>query len=117
MISPPPPQVIIRGPFTCWYFYRLKRDDYVSEFCLAGWAQDPEQYVATLDPNGQWQRWHRRQEGDLLVFRPPDGYRGDQGLGWYYNRQLQVGEAMPRKELEKRALNSRVSVNFFLPGE
>jgi hypothetical protein len=90
------------------YFYRLADDDFVREFCVAG-ATDPHQTVRTLAPDGSEQRWDRREEGDLLVFRAPDGYAGSQPLLWAYDRRLQLGEAMPRRELESRALN-RISV-------
>lgn len=96
-------------PRTAWYFYRLKDDDFVREFCVAN-ARDPNQTVETLAPDGTHQKWARRHEGDLLVFTPPDGYAGDQGLLWAYDRRLQVGEPMPREQLEKLALDSRVSV-------
>lgn len=93
----------------CYYFYRLKEDDCVREFCVAG-AVDPDQYVETLAPDGTPQRWEKRQEGDLLVFHPSDGYAGDQCLLWSYNKSLQRGEAMPREQLEKLALSMRCSV-------
>jgi hypothetical protein len=101
----------VNAPATAWYFYRLREDDFVAEFCVAG-ASDPTQYVETLAPDGTCQRWARREEGDLLVFRPPDGYSGAQGLIWAYNRRLQRGQAMPYAELERRALGMRVSVHF-----
>lgn len=96
-------------PRTAHYFYRLKDDDFVSEFCVANSA-DPGQYVETLAPDGTAQRWDRRDEGDLAVFRPPDGYSGSQGVLWAYDRRLQRGEAMPRVQLERLALRCRVSV-------
>lgn len=104
MLAPEQPRI-------AWYFYRLKDDDFVSEFCVANSA-DPDQSVHTLAPDGTKQPWEKRQEGDLTVFRPPDGYQGDQGLLWAYDRRLQLGEAMPRKELERYALRFRVSANF-----
>lgn len=98
-----------RPPRVAYYFYRLKDDDIVSEFCVAN-AADPHQYVSTLALDGTEQLWQRRDEGDLVIFRPPDGYLGSQGLLWAYDRRLQVGEAMPRAELERYALRHRVSV-------
>lgn len=91
------------------YFYRLRDDHIVREFCVEG-ATDPWQSVETLAPDGTLQRWHRRMEGDLMVFHPPDGYVGEQGLLWSYDRDLQEAEPMPRDLLERRALNMRVSV-------
>src|SRR4051812_47720375 len=92
-----------------YYFYRLKRDDYVREFCVAN-ARDPHQSVSTFAPDGTVQFWPAHADGDLLVFTPPDGYAGDQGLLWCYDRRFQLGEAMPYEELERRALNERKSL-------
>jgi hypothetical protein len=103
---------------TAWYFYRLKDDDFVAEFCVANAQDQPTdgfpqgQFVETLAPDGTRQRWAKRQDGDLLVFRPPDGYAGGQGMEWHYDKRLQRHQAAPRHLLEKYALGSRVSVNF-----
>lgn len=91
-----------------YYFYRLKTDDFVSEFCVAN-SGDPNQCVETLAPDGTKQRWKKHSEGDLVIFTPPDGYAGGQGLLWFYDRRLQIGEAAPREELERLALRMRVS--------
>jgi hypothetical protein len=98
-------------PRIAFYFYRLMRDDFVREFCVANHA-DPHQTVETLAPDGTHQCWDRREEGDLLIFRPPDGYAGDQGLLWSYDRRLQIGQALPRPALEHEALNGRISIHF-----
>lgn len=90
-----------------YYFYRLTNDHFIREFCVAN-AQDPEQYVDSVAPDGSKQRWAKRWEGDLLVFTPPDGYDGG-AVGWMYDRRLQVGLPMPRAELERQALRCRVS--------
>lgn len=95
-------------PQQAYYFYLLQDDDFVKEFCVAN-SGDPHQTVATLAPDGTWQYWKSRAEGDLLVFHPPDGYTGDEGLLWAYDKRLQRGEPMPRAELERRALAMRVS--------
>ena len=102
-------------PKPCRYFYRLRDDDFVNEFCVANSA-DPDQFVESLAPDGTPQRWRARADGDLVVFTPPDGYDGNQGLLWAYNRALQVGEPMPREELERQALRCRKSVDLHLPG-
>lgn len=99
------------APARCHYFYRLREDDFVNEFCVAG-SKDPNQFVETLAPDGTPQRWAKRAEGDLVIFTPPDGYAGSQGLLWSYDRRIQVGEPMPREELERQALRCRKSVNF-----
>ena len=101
-------------PKTAFYFYRLKDDDFVKEFCVANHA-DPTQYVETLARDGTLQRWDKREEGDLLVFRPPDSYAGDQPLMWMCNRDLQVVEPLSeerRQLLETEALCRRVSVDL-----
>lgn len=89
------------------YFYRLKDDDLIGEFCVAN-AADPDQEVETINPDGTMEKWEKRQEGDLLVFRPPSGYSGGP-VCWMYNRNLQIGVAMPREELERQALRCRRS--------
>jgi hypothetical protein len=105
-------------PRVCRYFYRLKDDDLVTEFCVANALDVPTegfpdgQYVATRAPDGTLQRWAKRLEGDLLVFRPPDGYAGGQGMEWHYDRRTQRHEPIDRPTLEKLALSGRVSVNF-----
>jgi hypothetical protein len=91
------------------YFYRLKNDSFIREFCVEG-ATDPWQTVDTLAPDGTPQRWRREMEGDLMVFYPPDGYEGEQGLLWAFDPLLQRAEPMPRDLLERRALNMRVSI-------
>lgn len=91
------------------YFYVLKDDHIVSKFCVEG-ATDPGQFVETLAPDGTPQRWAKRWEGDLLCFYPPDGYSGAQGMIWAYDRRLQSAEPMPRRLLERRALNMRFSI-------
>jgi hypothetical protein len=93
------------------YFYRLKEDDFVAEFCVAN-SHDPDQWVGTLAPDGSLQQWAKRDENGLVVFRPPDGYTGSQGMEWHYDKRMQVHEAAPRELMEKLALNNRVSVNF-----
>jgi len=97
-------------PRTAYYFYRVREDDsLIREFCVAGHA-DPNQYVETLAPDGTLQRWQKREEGDLLVFWPPDGYAGMQGVLWCYDRRLQIGEPMPRPQLERELLRNRHTV-------
>lgn len=92
------------------YFYRVKNDEMITEFCVAG-ATDPNQQVETPTPDGTMQRWKKRVEGDLLVFTPPDGYTGG-AIGWKYDRTLQQGRPAVREELERELLKSQVSVSF-----
>jgi hypothetical protein len=95
-------------PRQAWYFYRLKDDNLISEFCVANGA-DPNQYVETPAPDGSLQRWDKREEGELIVFHPPDGYFGGP-VGWMYDKTIQIGQAMPREELERQALRCRTSM-------
>jgi hypothetical protein len=90
------------------YFYRLKDDDIITEFCVAGAVG--AQSVETLMPDGSHRKWDSCWDGDLLVFKPPDGGCVPHGLMWYYDRRLQIGEPMERPELERRALGNRVSI-------
>ena len=102
------PQVI-RGvePNRARYFYRL-RDDRLTEFCVEN-AHGP-QSLETISRDGAHRNWHSYWEGDLLVFYPPDGADVSEGVFWAYDKRLQVGEPCPREELERRALQMRVSV-------
>lgn len=93
---------------TAYFFYRLRNDNYIREFCVANWS-DPRQYVETPAPDGTTQRWDRRSERGMLVFRAPDGYSGGP-IGWVYDRELQRGVAAPRDELERLAIDNRYSV-------
>ena len=97
-------------PPTAHYFYRLRNDSRITEFCVAG-ATDPHQFVESLAPDGTRQRWPSRREGDLLVFSAPDGYT-DGPCGHGYDGSLQRCEPAPREVLEREALRNRVSVAF-----
>jgi hypothetical protein len=94
-------------PQQAFYFYRL-RDNQITEFCVAN-ARDPKQYVESKAPDGSTQLWESRWEGDLLVFHCPDGHNPGDGLLWFYDRRIQIGQAMPLEELERQALRCRVS--------
>jgi hypothetical protein len=93
-----------------YYFYRLRDDHLVREFCVVG-AIGP-QTVHTLSPDGLPEYWQQRDENGVLVFLPPSGYAGGQGLLWAYDKRLQRGEAMPRHLLERMALGMRMSVDL-----
>lgn len=95
-----------RIPFA-YYFYRIRNDNFIREFCVAN-ARDPNQQVESPAPDGTMQRWAKRLEGDLVVFTAPDGYEGG-AVGWSYDRRLQMGVPMPREELERQALRCRKS--------
>lgn len=109
------PLEIAPQPRRAYYFYRLK-DDRPVAFCVAN-ACGP-QSVETLKPDGSHQKWESRWVGDLLEFYPPCDTEIDHvtacGIFWAYDKRLQVGEAMPREELERRAMNMRKSI--IVPG-
>ena len=97
-------------PQAAHYSYVLKNDNTIVKFCVAN-HRGP-QTVETTAPDGKTrQNWTQKEEGDLLVFYPPDGYLGGP-VRWKYNKFLQNGEPMPRDLLEKLALGMRVSVSF-----
>lgn len=99
------------GVSTFHYFYRLKDDHVVHSLCLVGAkADDPLLAVETLAPDGTTQRWKMTRESGMLVFWPPDGYAGVQGLVMRYSKDVQRHAAAPRELLERYALNNRTSV-------
>jgi hypothetical protein len=117
-------------PRVAWYFYRMRDDGRIGEFCVAN-ATGPNQVSTpvpgeakapppglTLYETMVWsarerQVWEMREEGDLLVWSAPDGYlalpEGENAVGWLYDRRLQQGEPMPPRELDRQALRCRVS--------
>lgn len=97
-------------PTACYYFYRLRNDNFIYEFCVAG-SVDANQRVDSWAKSGEVQHWKKHNEGDLIVFTSPDGYDGGP-VGWCYDRRLQRGEPMPREQLEKESLRNRVSLVF-----
>lgn len=96
-------------PNVVYYAYHLKRDDYVEEFHVAN-ASDPYQWVETLAPDGSRQKWPSRWRDGVLVFHPPDGYSGGQGLLWHYDPAMQECIRISRANMEKIALRNRHSV-------
>jgi hypothetical protein len=96
-------------PAVARYYYLIKEDDFVTEFCVAG-AVGPNS-VESLAPDGSCQQWPSFWRDGVLVFLSPDSYAGGQGLFWSYDKRLQFGKPMPRPELERRALGMRVSVS------
>lgn len=99
-------------PETAYYFFRIRDNEVVKEFCVAN-AKDPNQYVESTAPDGSKQRWDKRWDCDLLVFHPPDGYSDFQPLGWVYDKRLQNGEPVPQEEMERLATNMRVSAHGY----
>ena len=99
---------------TALYFIRLSgsADNIIREFCVCN-ARDPEQFVETLAIESEggeiYQRWEKRWEGDLLVFKAPDGYVAG-AIGWCYDHTRQKGEHADWQTLERELLRNRKSV-------
>jgi len=101
-------------PQTAYYFCRVHpaAENVILEFCVAN-SNDPDQVVETLaieNEGGEiFQKWEKRWEGDLLVFKAPDGYVAG-AIGWYYDNSRQRGEHAPWKVLESELLRNRKSL-------
>ena len=117
-------------PRVAWYFYRVRDDGKIGEFCVANptgpnQVSTPVPGEAPVPPPGLtlyeamvWsarnrQVWESREENGLLVFNAPDGYlalpESENGIGWLYDQRLQRGEPMPPGELDRQAMRCRVS--------
>ena len=96
--------------YIAYWWYRLDDDNFIREFCVAN-HNDPDQIMVTKAPDGTEQIWDRRVEGDLLVFKAPDGYFGGP-VGWKYDRRKQCGWDLPRNQQERLALKNRLSLSF-----
>ena len=70
-----------------------------------------DQLVETLNlvAAETYQRWDKREEGDRLVFRAPDGYIGGE-VGWCYDHTRQKGVAAPVDVLDREQLRNRKSL-------
>lgn len=79
------------------------------ELCVTNWQGDPDQTVSTLAKDGTSQPWDRREEGDLLVFRPPFDWDRTGLMCWRYDPRRQVTERMDDGQAERMAVNNRVS--------
>lgn len=99
------------GPRIFHVFYRLTDDHIIDSFCCVGAdATDPLLAVETLAPDGTTQRWAMRREDGMVVFYPPDGYSGGQGMVLRYSKEIQKHQLAPREVLERYALRHRVSL-------
>jgi hypothetical protein len=94
----------------CWYWPRLRDDDFVAELCVAG-AVGPHS-IESYDADMVLHKWDSYWEGDLLVFRCHDSYTGgaNRVVCWSYDRRLQVGIAAPLEQQFKLALRNRHSL-------
>lgn len=93
-----------------YWWQRLNDDNYIKEFCVAN-HNDPDQTMETPQQSGAMQVWDKRIEGDLLVFKAPDGYNGGP-VGWKYDRRKQCGWDLPHDAQARLAIRNKVSVNF-----
>jgi hypothetical protein len=98
-------------PKTAYYFYHIKHDSVMVEFCIVNW-EGPVR-VETDNPDGSHQAWESRQVGDMLVFYAPDGYRMQDGgpCKLTFDKRLMDIKAMPPEEIDKLCLG-RISANF-----
>ena len=103
--------LVATQPREAYWFERLRNDDYIVEVCVANWQGDPDQVIETKAPDGTIQQWEKRFEGDLMVFKAPDGYSGGP-VGWKYDRRKQRGKMMSMETRARESLSNRVSVVF-----
>ena len=98
-------------PVTAYYFYRVRHDSVMVEFCIAN-AKGPVR-VETRNPDGTLQPWESRSVEDLLVFYAPDGYTVQDGgpcsVAW--DKRVMDLQALPPEEIDRECL-ARTSVNF-----
>ncbi len=96
-------------PRTFYFYYVMSEDHRVHSLHLVGAIEDdPLLRVESFDARGTLVRWERRSESGELVFYPPDAeWSREHVMG--YSPHLQAHEAIPRKELERRALRGRHS--------
>jgi hypothetical protein len=104
-IGEPIPVADWAKPKTAYYFYHIKHDSVMVEFCIAN-AQGPIR-VETTNPDGSFQAWESRTVGDLLVFFAPDGYRIQDGgpCRVAYDKRLMDLQALPPEQIDKLCLN------------
>lgn len=97
------------GPRTFFFYYVMTEDHRIHSLHLVGADDaDPLLRVEGFDHEGQVQRWHKRVENGEIVFYPFDtDYSREHLLG--YSPHIQTHEAIPRRDLEKRALRGRHS--------
>lgn len=98
------------GVRTFYSYYRLRNDDVVHSLVLVNADDtDPLLAVDTLAPDGTVQKWAMTRDAGRLVFWPPDGYSGSQGMCLHFSKDIQRHESAPREVLEREALGNRVS--------
>jgi hypothetical protein len=85
---------------TMRYFQRLAEDEScIREFCVFGvngFDVDPGMQLIWEPIPGDFEGrryWHKRTEGDLVIFRPPDGYDGGPVIFWYDHTGARTGVA------------------------
>jgi hypothetical protein len=115
--GPDPADLIVHDGIVktvCWYWPRLRDDDYIAELCIAN-AIGPHS-VESWDDDGQLHGWESYWEGELLIFRAHDSYKGgaNRVVCWSYDRRLQLGMAAPLEQQHRLALKNRHSL--IVPG-
>ncbi len=94
---------------TFFFYYVMTEDHRVHSLHLVGADDaDPLLRVEGFDQDGMVQRWGKRTESGELVFYPFDtNHSREHLLG--YSPHIQRHEAIPRRELERRAVRGRHS--------
>jgi hypothetical protein len=89
-----------------YYYYLLTPTVRIHSLHLVGAiADDPLLGASSRTPEGQEVAWGRREENGELVFYPPPGMdEPDGGHTMSYSPHLQTHEAIPRGEMERRAM-------------
>ncbi len=101
----------VRARNKAFYFYRIRWDYYVHEFCIVN-AVGPCAVWTDVDgqPEEALQKWDCYAEGDIMVFRAPDGYVNHQALRVACDKRLNELLPMPPDEMDRLALRLRKSL-------
>jgi hypothetical protein len=101
----------VRARNKAYYFYRVRWDYYVTEFCIVG-AVGPCAVWTEVDgqPQEDLQAWEAYEEGEIKVFRAPDGYTDYQMLRVACDKRLNELLPMPPQEMDRLALRLRKSL-------
>jgi len=100
--------VATTAPAVATYAYRLHGDRLHYDVCLLG-SRGPVS-VKSVKLDGNHVEWEGHQEGDAMIFEPPDGHDINDGFFVGYDKRIMRLEAMDRAEIERFAMRYRVSV-------
>jgi hypothetical protein len=94
---------------TFYFYYTMLEDHRIKSLHLVGADEsDPLLRVEGFDHEGRLQRWKKRSENGETVFYPfSTDHAREHVLG--YSQHIQKHEAIPRRELERRATRGRHS--------